>query len=86
MRERACPCRGATLQESIRGTHKTWADDGYCDRCRILNARVIAAVRSAGNGTHGDSSPTSIPFPATSRYATGLDAPAAPLRTSQVER
>lgn len=106
VRDRAVPCRGATLQESIRGSHKTWADDGYCNRCRALNAqarldaarlmvassdRVPAGSRSAGDGVTGLLKPSSTSFPASSssRYATGLDAPAATAslpRTSQVER
>ncbi len=45
MRERPVPCRGATLRESIAGTHKTWADDAYCDRCRVLHALAVAEVR-----------------------------------------
>lgn len=43
MRERAVPCRGATLRESIDGTHKTFNDSAICDRCVVLAARAKAS-------------------------------------------
>lgn len=52
MRERSVPCRFATPAEARDGrTHRTWSDDGVCQRpeCRLLAARIAAraAERSA---------------------------------------
>jgi hypothetical protein len=44
---RRFPCWGATILESLRGTHLAEPGDRYCKRCRKLvdDRRLAAALR-----------------------------------------
>jgi len=62
-RERPVPCRGSTLQESIRGQHFTWNVSAICDRCLAARAVCRLAVSDpSGSAPAHPLGSTSAPY------------------------
>lgn len=94
MREQKTPCINASRAQTLRGLHQTYNDNRVCDSCLVAathaatSDRVVTATRSATGNDTGSSSallPLPVAFSLPDRHAAGLDAPAAPLRPSQVQ-
>jgi hypothetical protein len=60
-RERAAPCRGATLRESMAGAHTTFNLDLICDRCRAARASFPTGPSLAPSTVSRQRGPVGVP-------------------------